>query len=208
MPASEPILIFRRAGLRRGRLRLMAKRLREEVAGGLAFSCLLADDAELERLNRRFLGRDYAADVLSFPSADPRQRLGDIAISVDRAREQARAHGHRTEDEIGILLLHGLLHLLGLDHETDGGRMRRLETRWRRRLLLPAGLIESAHGRLGRLAARRPPVVARGKRSDRSPTAHGRLARLAAERPPVAEGRKPSNRFLRSTSPSSGRRRQ
>jgi probable rRNA maturation factor len=65
-----------------------------------------------------------------------------MAISVDRARLQARQYGHSLEEEIGILQLHGLLHLLGMDHYGDGGRMRREENRWRERLGLPAGLIE------------------------------------------------------------------
>ena len=68
--------------------------------------------------------------------------LGDIAISLPRARAQAREFRHSTEREIQILMLHGLLHLLGLDHETDRGRMARVEKRWRARLGLPNGLIE------------------------------------------------------------------
>jgi probable rRNA maturation factor len=68
--------------------------------------------------------------------------LGDLAISWQRARAQAREFGHSTEAEIQVLMLHGLLHLMGLDHETDDGRMSRTERRWRRALGLPAGLIE------------------------------------------------------------------
>ncbi|MGP8244148.1 MAG: rRNA maturation RNase YbeY [Bryobacteraceae bacterium] len=70
--------------------------------------------------------------------------LGDIAVSAARARAQARAFGHTTGREIQILILHGLLHLLGMDHETDRGRMARAEARWRARLGLPGGLIERA----------------------------------------------------------------
>ena len=135
-------------------MRLLAEMLEGEVAGGRRFSCLLTDDRELRRLNREFLGNDYPADVLSFPVAEPAEFpretavsepvefLGEMAISVARAGEQAREHGHSLEEEIGILMLHGLLHLLGMDHEQDGGRMRRAETRWRRKLGLPTGLIE------------------------------------------------------------------
>jgi probable rRNA maturation factor len=68
--------------------------------------------------------------------------LGDIAISMARARAQARRYGHGVEIEVRILMLHGLLHLLGMDHEADGGRMARAEKRWRARLGLPEGLIE------------------------------------------------------------------
>ena len=71
----------------------------------------------------------------------PAASLGDIAISIARARAQARAFGHSTEIEIRVLMLHGVLHLLGLDHETGGG-MARAEKRWRTRLGLPCGLIE------------------------------------------------------------------
>jgi probable rRNA maturation factor len=68
--------------------------------------------------------------------------LGDIAISLARARRQAREFGHTTQQEIRVLMLHGVLHLLGLDHESDHGNMARAEKRWRARLGLPNGLIE------------------------------------------------------------------
>jgi probable rRNA maturation factor len=92
-------------------------------------------------LNGRFRGKDEATDVLSFPTGG-RGRLGDIAISLGRARLQAREFGHSTETEVRVLMLHGLLHLLGMDHEADAGRMARAEKRWRTRLGLPGGLIE------------------------------------------------------------------
>jgi probable rRNA maturation factor len=103
---------------------------------------MLTRDAELTRLNRTFLSNDYPTDVLSFPSGSRTGFLGEIAISTDRARDQAGQQGHAIDDEIKILMLHGVLHLLGMDHETDGGVMARTETRWRKRLQLPAGLIE------------------------------------------------------------------
>ena len=139
-------LLFRRAGttIARGELRRFAALLRSEVAGGRTFSCLLTDDRELRRLNREFLAHDYATDVLSFPSGsdDP---LGDIAISVERAAAQAQEFGHSTDEEIKILMLHGVLHLLGMDHEKDRGAMKREERRWRRTLSLPLTLTERAH---------------------------------------------------------------
>jgi probable rRNA maturation factor len=123
-----------------------------EVAEGRPFDCLITGDADLRRLNLKFLGQDYPTDVLSFPGPRPRPaeaagtppgpHLGDIAISFLRARAQARAFGHNTGQEIQILMLHGLLHLLGMDHATDGGRMARAERRWRARLGLATGLIE------------------------------------------------------------------
>jgi probable rRNA maturation factor len=133
---------FRRvpADFPRRAIERFARRLQVEVAQGRSFDCLIAGDAELRRLNREFLGKDYPTDVLAFPAAGP--HLGDIAISFARARAQARAFGHDTGQEVRILMLHGLLHLLGLDHPAAGGRMARAEKRWRARLGLPIGLIE------------------------------------------------------------------
>ena len=137
-------MTFRRipADVRPRAVRLFARRLEREVAKGGRFDCLITGDAELRRLNLSFRGKDYATDVLSFPSAGG--HLGDLAISAMRARAQAREFGHSTEDELRILMLHGVLHLLGHDHETDAGRMARMERRWRRELGLPNGLIERA----------------------------------------------------------------
>lgn len=146
-------VIFRRvpASLRRRLIESFARTLEREVAQGRPFDCLIAGDAALRRLNREFRGEDHATDVLSFPadlgsSGSGKNAsvpfLGDIAISLGRARVQARRFGHSIEDEVRILMLHGLLHLLGMDHECDGGRMARHETRWRARLGLPGGLIE------------------------------------------------------------------
>ena len=133
---------FRRvpADFSRRAIERFARRLQVEVAQGRPFDCLITGDAELRRLNLKFLGKDYPTDVLAFPAADA--CLGDIAISFPRARAQARAFGHNTAQEIQILMLHGLLHLLGMDHTADGGRMARAEKRWRARLGLPNGLIE------------------------------------------------------------------
>ena len=124
-----------------------ARQLQKEVAKGRPFDTLITGDAELRRFNQQFRGADYATDVLSFPARTHAgmpvpQGLGDLAISLARARAQAREFGHSAEQEIRILMLHGLLHLLGMDHESDGGRMARAEKRWRLKLGLPTGLIE------------------------------------------------------------------
>ena len=120
-----------------------ARKLQAEAAKGRAFDCLITGDAEMRRLNREFRGQDCLTDVLSFPGLrQTTAPLGDIAISLQRARAQARRYGHSVEDEIRILMLHGVLHLLGMDHRADGGRMARAEKRWRTRLGLPDGLIE------------------------------------------------------------------
>jgi probable rRNA maturation factor len=135
---------FRRTppDFRRRAVQLFARRLQKEVAKGQPFDCLITGDADLRRLNREFRGLDYATDVLSFPAAPPAVHLGDLAISLARARAQAREFGHDIEHEVEILMLHGVLHLLGFDHETDGGQMARAEKRWRTRLGLATGLIE------------------------------------------------------------------
>lgn len=137
-------VVFRRTppDFRRRAVERFAHRLQKEVAKGQPFGCLIAGDAELRRLNREFRGLDYPTDVLSFPAAAPAVHLGDIAISLGRARAQAREFGHGIEREVEILMLHGVLHLLGFDHETDRGQMARAEKRWRTRLGLATGLIE------------------------------------------------------------------
>jgi len=97
----------------------------------------------MRRLNRDFRGQDHPTDVLSFPAIGAAAPyLGDLAISIQRARAQARRFGHEVEEEIRILMLHGLLHLLGMDHENGDPRMHRAERRWRLRLGLVPGLIE------------------------------------------------------------------
>ncbi len=118
--------------------------LRRQVAGGREFALCLASDRALRQANHRFRGENQATDVLSFPHGDG-LHLGDILISAQQACRQARRLGHSVDQELRILLLHGVLHLLGHDHERDRGRMRRLERTWRRRFRLPAGLIERGH---------------------------------------------------------------
>jgi probable rRNA maturation factor len=111
---------------------------------------LLAGDRTLRRLNREFGGKDKATDVLSFPAGvstvffGGRELAGDLAISLETAGRQARAYGHSLEDEVKVLLLHGVLHLAGMDHETDGGEMAEREAELRAKLGLNAGLIARA----------------------------------------------------------------
>ena len=116
-------------------------------------------DARMRALNRQFRGVDAVTDVLSFPSSDAARSsaaavafLGDIVIAEGTAKRQAKEHGHTLKVEIQTLALHGLLHLLGYDHETDDGRMARAEARLRRKAGLPHGLIE------------RPPTPAKSSR--------------------------------------------
>jgi probable rRNA maturation factor len=100
----------------------------------------LVTDAAMRRLNATYAGADYATDVLSFPS-ETAGVLGDIAIARGVAARQAKAQGHSESTEVRTLALHGLLHLLGYDHERDRGEMRRVEVRLRRRAGLRVGLI-------------------------------------------------------------------
>ena len=145
MTPADPLVIFARGprSLRRRRIRLLAEKIALEVAAD-RFCCRLTNDAELRRLNRDFLGHDYLTDVLSFPSLGTPGHLGDLAISWERARDQARLYGHTVESEIGILMLHGVLHLKGYDHTPGSRRMANAERRWRARFGLPQGLIERA----------------------------------------------------------------
>lgn len=120
------------------RLAQSAVRLRGEV------NVLLTSDAQVRRLNRTYRGKNKATDVLSFPAAGPAADgiAGDLAISVPTAAAQAKVQGNSLSAEIKILILHGLLHLAGYDHETDTGQMARRERLLRARLRLPVGLIE------------------------------------------------------------------
>jgi probable rRNA maturation factor len=101
----------------------------------------LASDTEVRRLNHRFRRQDRVTDVLSFPAEEPGQ-LGDVVIASGVARRQAGRTGHSVQTELRVLALHGLLHLLGYDHDRDDGVMARVERRLRRRGGLREGLIE------------------------------------------------------------------
>ena len=118
----------------------------------------LISDRRMRALNRQFRGKDHPTDVLSFPS-DERGFLGDIVIAEGVAKRQAKEHGHSLKTEVQTLALHGLLHLLGYDHETDDGRMARAEARLRKQAGLPLGLIE------------RPPARTRAARRIGAPAA-------------------------------------
>jgi probable rRNA maturation factor len=109
-----------------------------------AVDVLLSDDSTLRDLNKNFRGKDKPTDVLSFPAPAKFaiKHAGDLAISLDTAAHQASTYGHTLRDEVKILLLHGLLHLSGEDHETDNGEMAAREAILRLELRLPATLIE------------------------------------------------------------------
>jgi probable rRNA maturation factor len=119
---------------------------RARAAVGLrgAVDVLLANDPTLRHLNKTFRNKNKPTDVLSFPapSAFAAKHAGDLAISLETATRQAATHGHPLPEEIKILILHGLLHLSGEDHETDDGQMAAREATLRRELRLRATLIE------------------------------------------------------------------
>jgi len=127
-------------------LRAFAARLARSLRlGKESFAVALVGDREIAALNRRYRGKRKATDVLSFPASNGKRSgvptdgrragyQGDVVISVETARRNARRFGHSAEEEIKLLTLHGVLHLLGYDHETDQGQMARREHRLRRRL--------------------------------------------------------------------------
>jgi len=128
--------------------RLLSPRVRGEA------TVAIVGDATVRRLNRTYRGLDRVTDVLSFPAGEPAHLaagaprfLGDVVIARAVAARQARAAGHSTGTELRVLALHGLLHLVGYDHERDEGEMARLERRLRRRGGLRASLIEREQGR-------------------------------------------------------------
>jgi probable rRNA maturation factor len=142
------------AGLAAWLRRAAPRRARGEV------TVALVSNARMRALNRMYRGKDYATDVLSFPAEKGRKgrkgfplqpfppllpTLGDIVIATGVAGGQARDLGHSLAVELRILSLHGLLHLLGYDHERDRGRMRTLEQRLLRQSGVRNGLIERAH---------------------------------------------------------------
>ncbi len=124
------------------------RRAREVVGLAGAVEVLLTSDAEIKRLNRDFRGKNKPTDVLSFPAPEEiaAQHAGDLAISLDTAARQAESFGHSLGEEVRVLMLHGLLHLTGMDHEVDSGEMAAREAELRRELKLPATLIERTTG--------------------------------------------------------------
>ena len=133
---------------RQRRRRIDSKRWREfgeqalQVIGASKrdATIVFVGDEAIRKLNRQFRGRNYATDVLSFPSeaekfeTESKANLGDVVISVQRAIAQAKGNGLSFVDEVSQLILHGLLHLCGYDHETDRGEMNRLELKLRKKL--------------------------------------------------------------------------
>ena len=138
--STMPVEIVRRDGGKKypaGRLKSVATRLLKLLKQDKAeLSVALIGNAEMRKLNSRFRHKDYATDVLSFPAAPGMsvgvRLIGDVVISVDKAKEQAKERGRKLDDEMITLLIHGVLHLLRYDHERsakDARIMGRLEKR-------------------------------------------------------------------------------
>jgi probable rRNA maturation factor len=170
-------------------LRLFLRRARKAVPVAGHVSVLLASDSAIKRLNGKFRGKHRPTDVISFPALEiptheskSRRRpahppmAGDLAISLDAAARQAQRFGHPVVAELKILMLHGLLHLAGYDHETDAGEMASREDQLRRRFRLPATLIART------VAPTSPPKQINAKSVARTQTARTSAGRKRAGR--------------------------
>jgi probable rRNA maturation factor len=140
----EPPDTFSNPALSTSGLTRFLNRARAAIGLPGAVDALLTNDRTLRQLNKTFRGKNKPTDVLSFPAptAFAAKHAGDLAISLETAARQATAYGHTLRDEVRILLLHGLLHLAGEDHEADNGEMAAREATLRRELRLPVTLIE------------------------------------------------------------------
>lgn len=153
------MVIFETAvkGVSAARIQSFARQAQKLAGISGEVDILISDNKRLQELNRRFRRKNKPTDVLSFP----RPTGGDIAISAKIARENAAHFGHTTVDELKVLVLHGMLHLAGHDHESDDGQMARKEALLRARLKLPASLIDRTQGN---------PVTETRKRKARRPS--------------------------------------
>ena len=160
MIAIAPEIRIPRGALPRRELRSFVRDACAAIPLAGEVSILLTTDEAIQQLNRQYRRKNKPTDVLSFPAAAtglPPEALlaGDLAISVDTAARQAEEFGHSFLLEVKVLLLHGLLHLAGFDHEQDAGDMQSLESQLRTQFELPLGLIQRAAGPTS-AGARRP----------------------------------------------------
>src|SRR5689334_301155 len=149
-PAADLLIRYRGADADWKTFRRFIAQMASEMAGA-PFTVAIVSDTAIRRLNLNFRKKDAATDVLSFPSesSNSTQRtrgihedgLGDVVISAPTAARSAKEYGWSLDEELRALALHGVLHLMGYDHETDRGQMARAERRWGRRLRLPQTLI-------------------------------------------------------------------
>ncbi|MBD3796341.1 MAG: rRNA maturation RNase YbeY [Campylobacterales bacterium] len=108
---------------------------------------IVTDNDEIQAINKEYRSKDYPTDVLSFPYEDmPFSPLGSIVISKNFVEDKAKELGHTVQDEFTLLFIHGLLHILGYDHEVDNGEMRQMEEKLIKKFSLPASLIVRTEG--------------------------------------------------------------
>jgi probable rRNA maturation factor len=157
------LLVHDADGVRERALSLFAGRARRALQMPADVCVLITSNAEVQELNRRHRRKDKPTDVLSFPSGRP-ELPGNIAISAEIAAANAVERGHSVEAELKILILHGLLHLAGYDHENDHGEMEARELALRHEFKLPVGLIERTQS--GSLKPR-PSGIARARKATR-----------------------------------------
>jgi probable rRNA maturation factor len=153
------LLLHQADGVRQRALSRFAGQAKRAVGLSGEVAIVVRSNRDVQRLNHRFRGQNKATDVLSFPSSLP-GFAGDIAISAELAAANAGALGHSVETELKVLILHGLLHLAGYDHENDAGEMKTRETALRHEFKLPLGLIERTHAGAAKTSAHsktRPP---------------------------------------------------
>jgi probable rRNA maturation factor len=158
-PTADLLIRYRRARADWRSFRDFIARLAQELTG-TPFTVAIVSDATIRRLNRNFRHKDVATDVLSFPTQEPGSKknlgshveiaegLGDIVISAPTAARAAREYGWPLDQELRALALHGVLHLMGYDHELDRGQMARAERSWGRRLRLPQTLISRRYRKI------------------------------------------------------------
>jgi probable rRNA maturation factor len=157
---------WRALGLSKSGLERFVRVAQDSVGLRGEVEVLLADDRTLRRLNREWRGKDKATDVLSFPAVEELAGVhaGDLAVSLETAQRQAVEQGHALRDEVRVLLLHGLLHLTGMDHEADDGEMAAREAELRRELRLKTGLIARVEGE--HIPGAKAPSLGRAKRPE------------------------------------------
>jgi len=164
---------FARSGLKKREISTFLSKAAQAAKLAGRVSVLLTSDEQMQRLNRVFRRKDKATDVLSFPAFQlngNKKLAGDLAISVEMAAREAAQRGHPLNVELKVLLLHGVLHLAGWDHETDSGQMARKEETLRRQLGLEQGLI-------GR-TVKSPPLVREPRRAAPSATLRASTRRV------------------------------
>ncbi len=168
-------------GVRERALALFAGKAQRAIGLRGEVVIFVTTSRQVQDMNRLYRKKNEPTDVLSFPSQSP-QLAGDIAISSEIAAKNAAALGHSPETELRILILHGLLHLAGYDHETDNGEMRAYEAKLRKQLGLPIGLIERAHD-VQADASRKPRPLDRGTATKSQDNGSRRKLKTRTSRP-------------------------